>query len=132
ANWRSAIGRRASAGASLDSTRSSKSLTEAGFERTAQQWELEIEQAGKEIDRISQEITAAEIRVEIALNELENHRQEIAQTRERETFLRQRFTRSELHGWMASEVGRVYHQAYQLAYDVAKRAERTYQFELAA
>jgi hypothetical protein len=112
--------------------RTSAMLTEAGFEVRGKQWDLELEQAMREIDRIDQEIVAAEVRVEIAARELETHRQEIAQARERETFLQQRFTRSELYGWMASEVGRVYHQAYQLAYDVAKRAERTYQFELAA
>lgn len=112
--------------------RSSALLTTAGIEVRQTQWELEFGQAEKEIERIEKEIIPAQIRLDIAQKELENHRQEIAQARERENFLKHRFTRSELYGWMASEVGRVYHQAYQLAYDVAKRAERTYQFELAA
>ncbi len=118
--------------ASVLSQQASTLLTTAGITVRQRQWELEREQSSREIERIDQEILSARIRLDVATKELDNHRQEIARTRERETFLQQRFTRSELYGWMASEVQRVYHQAYQLAYDVAKRAERTYQFELAA
>ncbi len=107
-------------------------MNNAGVDARVVQWELEREQASREVDRLEREILAAEIRVDVATKELSNHRKEIAQARERESFLKQRFARSELYGWMAAEVQRVYFQAYQLAYEVAKRAERTYQFELAS
>ena len=32
--------------------------------------------------------------------------------------------------WMVGEISASYFQAYQLAYDIAKRAERAYRFEL--
>lgn len=114
------------------SAMSSALSTTASQARRAQDWNLQRAQAEAEIDRIDEEILAAEIRLDVARRELTNQQNETARAREREQFLRQRFSRSDLYGWMSAEVSRVYHQAYQLAYDIAKRAERTYQFELAA
>jgi hypothetical protein len=52
------------------------------------------------------------------------------QSREVRSFLREKFTDEELHGWMTSELATVHFQAYQLAYEAARRAEAAFRFEL--
>ena len=44
--------------------------------------------------------------------------------------MRDKFTSVDLYNWTASQVAGTYFQAYQLAYDVASRTERSYRFEL--
>jgi hypothetical protein len=41
-----------------------------------------------------------------------------------------KFSSESLYGWMESQLAGLYFSAYQLAYDLAKKAERAYQFEL--
>jgi hypothetical protein len=41
-----------------------------------------------------------------------------------------KFTNQELYGWMVGQLSGIYFQSYRLAYDVAKRAERAYRYEL--
>ena len=44
--------------------------------------------------------------------------------------MRGKFTNQQLYRWMSSQIAEVYFRTYQLALDQAKRAERTYRFEL--
>ena len=45
--------------------------------------------------------------------------------------MRDKFTSRDLYGWMITQISGLYFQSYQLAYDLAKRAERALQHELA-
>src|SRR5690606_15250879 len=45
-------------------------------------------------------------------------------------FLRGKFTNRELYAWMASQLAALHRQAYQAAYELAKKAERAAQHEL--
>src|SRR5438876_1309838 len=45
------------------------------------------------------------------------------------TFLRDKFTSAQLYGWMSERLGALYFQAYQLAYDTARAAERAMYYE---
>ena len=84
----------------------------------------------KEIMQIDKQITAAEIRKKIAKQELSNHVKQIQNARQVEDFMRRKYTNQELYSWMIGRVSGIYFQSYQLAYDVAKRAETAYRFEL--
>jgi hypothetical protein len=46
-----------------------------------------------------------------------------------EEFLRNKYTNQDLYAWMDSQIRTLYHQAYNLAYDLAKRAEKVFRFE---
>ena len=46
------------------------------------------------------------------------------------TFMRSKYTNQELYQWQVGQISGVYFQSYQLAYDLAKRAERCFRFEL--
>jgi hypothetical protein len=45
-------------------------------------------------------------------------------------FLHNKYTQEELYGWMIGEISTLYFQCYQLAYDLAKKAEKAYRREL--
>ncbi len=50
--------------------------------------------------------------------------------KEAHEFMREKFTDQQLYSWMVGQISGLYFQSYQLAYDVAKRAERAYRHEL--
>ncbi len=46
-----------------------------------------------------------------------------------EDFLRTKYTNTELYGWLEGQTKSLYQQSYNLAYDLAKRAETAFRFE---
>jgi hypothetical protein len=100
-----------------------------GYDRRWDDWKQQEKVANKELVQIEKQIAAAEIRVAIAENDLENQDKQIESSVVVEDFLRNKYTSQELYGWMTAQISKVYFQAYKLAYDLAKRAERAYRFE---
>ena len=86
--------------------------------------------ADKELEQIDKSIAAAELRIAIAEKELENHVLQIENAKAIDAFMRSKYTNEELYQWQIGQISGVYFQSYQLAYDLAKRAERCFRFEL--
>ena len=86
--------------------------------------------AVKEIEQIDKSIAAAELRIAIAEKELENHVLQIENAKATDDFMRSKYTNEELYQWQVGQISGVYFQSYKLAYDLAKRAERCFRFEL--
>jgi Tc toxin complex TcA C-terminal TcB-binding domain/ABC toxin N-terminal region/Neuraminidase-like domain/Salmonella virulence plasmid 28.1kDa A protein/PA14 domain len=102
----------------------------AGFIRREQDWTLQANLAAKEIIQIDKQITSADIRIQVTEKELENHNKQIKNAEEIEQFLKDKFSNQELYTWMKEQLFAVYKQAYNLSYDMAKKAEKAYKFEL--
>lgn len=102
----------------------------AGYERRMDDWILQGDVAQKEIEGLERQILAAEIRVAVAEKELDNLKAQIDHANEAEEFLRNKYTNQQLYQWMVGQLSSLYFQSYKLAYDLAKRAERAWQFEL--
>jgi hypothetical protein len=79
--------------------------------------------------QIDKQLIAARRRVDIALQEQFNQQTQIDNAANIEFFLKTKFSNTELYSWMEGEVGTLYAQAYEVAYDAAKRAEQCYRFE---
>jgi hypothetical protein len=126
----SAVANRLRADATEASFEAGKSARLGQFAMRAHEWLLQSNLAGREIMQLDQQILAAELRMQIADRELSNHRRQLAQARELEGFLRDKYTNQELYGWMIGQLATVFFQTYQLAYDLAKRAERAFRHEL--
>ncbi|MEM7373664.1 MAG: neuraminidase-like domain-containing protein [Bacteroidota bacterium] len=109
---------------------SSRLSVRAGHERRFDDWKLQERQAELELDIIEKEITGMEVRQEITEVELRNHNLQIENAQQTDEFLRSKFTNKELYDWMIGQISSVYFRSYQLAHDFAKKAERSYQFEL--
>jgi receptor-binding and translocation channel-forming TcA subunit of Tc toxin/ABC toxin-like protein/neuraminidase-like protein/putative peptidoglycan binding protein len=116
--------------ASLLSEGASIAATVGGYSRRMDDWKLQEQLAAKEIQQIDRQIVAAQIRLAVAEQELRNHDLQIENAQAADQFMRDKFTNRELYHWMVGQISAVYFQSYQLAYDVAKRAERAYRFEL--
>jgi hypothetical protein len=101
-----------------------------GYERRQDEWTFQKELAQKELAQIDKQIAAAEIRVSIAERELANQQLQIDHSKKIEETLRTKYTNADLYQWMITQISSTYYQAYKLAYDLAKRAERCYRYEL--
>lgn len=102
----------------------------AGHERRWDDWKLQERLAQKEITQLNQQIAVARIRLDIAEKELANHERQIEHAAEVLEFLEDKFTNRDLYSWMVSQLSRTYNQVYKLAYEAARTAERTFEFEL--
>jgi hypothetical protein len=102
----------------------------AGHDRRKEEWTQQKDLAEKELKQIDKQIFAAKIRERIAEQELTNLEQQIDNSNQVLDFMRNKYTQEELYGWMQGEISTLYFQCYQLAYDLAKKAERTYRHEL--
>jgi Tc toxin complex TcA C-terminal TcB-binding domain/Neuraminidase-like domain/Salmonella virulence plasmid 28.1kDa A protein len=98
-------------------------------ERRAQEWEQQLKLAQEELKQISQQILAAEIRVSITEKDLELHEKQQEQTQEIHDFYKTKFSNLGLYKFMSTQLGKLYRQSYQMAAQLARQAERAYQFE---
>jgi hypothetical protein len=119
----SSISRALEKGASIASTI-------AGFERRQDDWDLQKDLAVNEIEQVEKSIAAAELNIAIAEKELDNHILQIENAKATDDFMRSKYTNEELYQWQVGQISEVYFQSYKLAYDLAKRAERCFRFEL--
>jgi len=108
----------------------SKASLNAGHDRRWDDGKFQESLANKELEQIDKLIPAAKLRIAVAEKELENHVLQIDNAKETDAFMRSKYTDEELYQWQVGQVAGVYFQSYQLAYDLAKRAERCFRFEL--
>lgn len=125
-----AVGKTLSIFSAIASYEANRASIFGGYDRRFSDWKLQERIAKKELDQIDQQITAAEIRKEIAETDLANHDLQIENAKKTDDFMRSKYTRKELYEWMVGQISSVYFRAYQLAHDTAKKAERCYRFEL--
>ncbi|HEY0608696.1 MAG TPA: hypothetical protein VGD35_03545, partial [Chitinophaga sp.] len=108
-----------------------------GYARRQLDWAFQSNLAAGEIMQIFKQLRAAQIREAIADRELQNHREQKRLTAEIVRFLNEegkeknaKQTNKALYTWMKREVKGLYGQSFQLAFDIAKKAERALQHEL--
>ncbi len=103
--------------------------TMSQYERRAEDWDLQRSMAEFELSQINSHIEAAGIRLEIAKREIELHEATTKQAQEKKDFFESKYTNKELYQWMAGRLSMVYFQTYKLALELARSAERAYQYE---
>lgn len=125
-----AIGKGLGIFSAIASYEASRASILGGYDRRFDDWKLQERLAKKELDTIEKQILAAEIRKEISETDLRNHELQIDNAKKTDEFMRSKFTNKELYDWMIGQISSVYFRAYQLSHDFAKKAERSYRFEL--
>jgi hypothetical protein len=101
-----------------------------GYARRETEWLFQSNLAVREFNQIVKQIRAAQIREAIAQKEYENHKVQMQQSQAIQDFLQNKETNQGFHVWMKREVKGLYALSFQLAFDVAKKAERALQYEL--
>jgi hypothetical protein len=104
--------------------------TLAGYQRRQDDWRLQARLATKEIEQLDKQIASASVRLEIAEKELDNHDLQVEHSQTIGEFMRSKYTNMELYQWLLGETSESYFQCYQVALDLAKRAERCYRAEI--
>ena len=119
----------AGSGAAALQTAAGLAATKAQFQRRKEDWELQQNLASFDIQQIQAEQEAAQARQAIMERDLEIHDKSTQQAQDRDAFFRSKFGNRDLYQWMAGRLSTVYFQTYKLALDVARSAERAYQYE---
>ena len=115
---------------SVASYEASRASILGSYQRRDEEWRFQGRLANLELNSIDKQIVAAEIRAEIAETDLKNHDLQIENAKKTDEFMRTKYTNKELYEWMIGQISSVYFRSYQLAHDFAKKAERSYRFEL--
>jgi receptor-binding and translocation channel-forming TcA subunit of Tc toxin/ABC toxin-like protein/neuraminidase-like protein/hemopexin/virulence plasmid A protein len=102
---------------------------QAQHDRMVEDWTLQLATARSDVTQIGHRLAAATRQVAVAQHELAILDQQIAHNEAVATFMRDKFTNAQLYGWMSDRLGALYFQAYHLAYDMARAAERAFHFE---
>ncbi len=110
----------------------SMASTTGGYQRRADDWKFNADQASTELAQIQKQLDGAAIRSAVAQKELENHQLSIEQSAAVDDYLHAKYTNDQLYDWMVKQISTVYFQSYQLAFDMAKRAEAAMTYELGA
>ena len=115
--------------AALHSHHANMSQITGGWDRRSQEWTFQAQSAARELNQIAAQITAANARIAIAQTDITNQNLQISNAQAVQEFLRSKYTNQDLYAWMISQTSSVFFQCYQLAYDMAKRAEEAFRFE---
>jgi hypothetical protein len=86
-----------------------------------------VEQLQK--DHYDKMMAIAHIKLFMAEQEYDSLEKKIELRNGEKEFLETKYTSEQLYQWMVSQISSIYFQAYQLAYDMAKRAEKSYRRE---
>jgi len=104
--------------------------TQGNYQRRQDDWDFQGRLADKELAQIDQQIATANLHIDMLNKDLSSHDTQIANAQQTDQFMRSKYTNQELYDWMIGQISSVYFRAYQLAFDVAKKAERCFQNEL--
>ncbi|HET6991771.1 MAG TPA: hypothetical protein VFJ43_10625, partial [Bacteroidia bacterium] len=104
--------------------------TYASWERRKQDWQLQKDLADIEHEQITQQRNGAYIRQSSAIIDLENHEKQIEQAQKVRDLMEGKYTNQQLYNWMVTQLSTVYFQSYQLAFDLARKAEKAFAYEM--
>lgn len=102
----------------------------AALERRADEWVQQLNATASELQQLGRQVIASLIAEEVARHEYEATSAALEHAREVDEHLHSKFTNRELFAWMQGETGRLSHEYYRLALDVARKAERAVKAEL--
>ncbi|SFK87173.1 hypothetical protein SAMN05216302_101845 [Nitrosomonas aestuarii] len=129
-NLTQAVAKGLQIGVNVTSAQSGAAARKAGHLRQLHDRKFQSNLAGLEIKQIDKQITTQQIRIDLAQKEIENHQVQIDQTKEVEEFMRSKFSNEQLYHWMSEQLQNLYYQTYSFAYDLAKKAEKVYRFDM--
>ena len=119
----------AQSNAAIQSNQSSQLALQGQWNRRDAEWVFQAAQATDEMAQINAQIGAATLRVQIAQEDQSNLALQIQNAQQVSDFLTGKYTNTQLYSWMAGQISTIFFQCYQMAYDLASRAEAGFRFE---
>jgi hypothetical protein len=116
--------------AEIAGTNASLDLTQGGWQRRRDEWVHQVEVLDLEIEQMEIQILGAERHRDQALQELNIQGRQLEQSREVLDLLRDQFTSHELQLYLQQETAALHGKMYGLARELAREAQRAFNFEL--
>ena len=104
--------------------------TQGSYQRRSDEWTFQKNQADADLAKNAQDIANGTLHNSMLQADFNQQDLAVTQSIEMGLFMRSKFTNQELYDWMVSSTSTTYFKSYQLAFDVAKRAEQCLQLEL--
>lgn len=105
-------------------------LNSAEYQWREREWKQQLGDAEGLLDDQKRQLALANIRLEMAKNDLAQHRVSIQHQEEVNQFYQEKFTGVDLYQWMISRLMSLHKQAYDMAFSTALAAERAYHYEV--
>lgn len=102
---------------------------EATFHRRNQEWEFQSQLADKELKQLAKQLAGAKIRKEISEKSLAIHQKAVDQIEQVFDLYGSKFSNLGLYIWLSTTLQRLYRDAYNAAFAMARLAEQAYRFE---
>lgn len=102
----------------------------AGLQRRADDWLLQYNLAAHEVMQNGRQILGALISEQIAQHEHDAVQQQLDNAIEIAQIMQDKFSNEDTYLWMQGELSKLYYDYYRLAFDYARRAEKTVKTEL--
>ncbi|KAH6881021.1 hypothetical protein B0T10DRAFT_580728 [Thelonectria olida] len=115
--------------ASSNNFRSSQALRKVSYVRQYQDRVHQMNLAGLEFEHTNKQIQVQETRIKMSNQDIANQQLLIENATEVNEFLKNKYTNDELYSYFESTLRTSMYQTYQLAYDLAKKAELAFRFE---
>lgn len=119
-----------SSGSAIANNLANMTAVSASYSRRVEDWALQLKLAQYEVASIGIQKAINDIQVQNATADLAVQNQNITNNQDLQQFYANKFTNRELYQWMIDQISSVYYQAFQMAQDLAKKAQAAYQFEL--
>jgi hypothetical protein len=116
--------------AAWDQDQASIASRTATYQRRADEWMLQANNAARELMQIGEQILASLIAEQVAYHEYQTTITQVKQAQEVQNFLQTKFTSAVFYNWMQSDIAGLYYQYYRFACDTARKAEQTMKQEL--
>ncbi|KAK6515921.1 hypothetical protein TWF281_004513 [Arthrobotrys megalospora] len=111
------------------SFQSSRHARRANLLSQVQERRLQANICGYELKSIDSQVRSQELRIKAAQKDIDTIVLQRDHMKQYDEFLRSKFTNEELYTWLDNTYRQTYFQTYNLAFDIAKSAERAYRFE---
>jgi hypothetical protein len=98
-------------------------------ERSTQDWRMQRELATLDLKQLDAQLKGADWQIAAAEQEQAIADRQVRHNEEIAGFYRRKFTSRELYDWMVGRLSEMHYQTYALALDLARAAERAFQFE---
>lgn len=103
--------------------------TMAGYQRRAEDWQLQLTLAQNDVNEITYQIASATAQQSAAEQTIQTLTTQATQQRDIQNFLQSKFTNVQLYQWLIGRLSSLYSQIYKLAYELSVAAQSAWDFE---
>jgi hypothetical protein len=100
-----------------------------GLIKQLQERRLQVNQAARDIKQMDRQIETARVRIKMAEADIRAQNETIKQVAATDAWYKSKYTNEALYAWMENTTRMLCNDAYTITIDIARKAERAFQFE---